>query len=517
MQEKKIKNQAFLKRGSYSLAITAAFIAGAIILNVLVGVLANRVSLEFDMTSEKVNSVSKENVEYIKGIKQEITVTVCADPEDYVGGYMAYYSQQYSVNDEKATDYYKQTVRLVERYADYNKKIKVEFVDPQDTAFSNVSTKYPNEKINYGDIIVSCENNGTERHKILTYPDIYSLTQNQEYSMYGYTIYTVEANKIETALTSAIAYVTGTDEKKVAILTGHSSFDFAKEYKTLLENNNYEVSLIEDTLIAQIPDTFDAVVIAAPVNDFLGSELDAISAFLDNGGKLGKGLIFFASVHSPYLPNLYDFLAQWGITVNEGIMFETNPQNQYNSSPTTLGSYASGLDSITSNVNICLTGNNIPLSQEFEEQGNIVVTPLVNTPDSVVAAPAGTTDAWGGADNYSKSSYSTVIQSIKEDYDDDNNQIFSYVSAFSSTDFIYSDFNEYSSVSNSEIVLAVSERCVGAENTGIYFTQKTITNESFQDKVTTSSTNTVQVNFMIVLPLICIAAGIFVYIKRRNA
>ena len=66
---KLMKNQAFLKKGSFSLAITAAVVAGAIILNILVGALADRFVLEFDMSVNKDNSISAENIEYIKGIE----------------------------------------------------------------------------------------------------------------------------------------------------------------------------------------------------------------------------------------------------------------------------------------------------------------------------------------------------------------------------------------------------------------------------------------------------------------
>ena len=66
----KLKNKALFKRGGYAVAITAAVMAGLIILNVLLGTLAKRVPLEFDMTLDKKNSISQENIEYIKSIKQ---------------------------------------------------------------------------------------------------------------------------------------------------------------------------------------------------------------------------------------------------------------------------------------------------------------------------------------------------------------------------------------------------------------------------------------------------------------
>lgn len=515
-KKKLLKNQALFKKGSYSVAITAVFIAAVIVINILVGALSDRFVLEFDMSTEKNNSISEENIEYIRDVEDEVKVIVCADPESYVGGYMAYYAQQYNVTED-ATDYYKQTINLIDRYADYNKKIKVEYMDTQSAEFAEVAAEYESDKLAYGDIIVSCEKNGNKRHKKVTFTDIYSLSEDSTYAAYGYTTATVGGNNIETALTSAIAYVTSSESKKLAVLTGHSTNDYTGEYQKLLKNNNYEIEIISDAIISSIDSKYDAIIIAAPTKDFIGSELDAISAFLDNGGKLDKGLIFIGDVTAPYLTNLYDLLAQWGIAVDDGILFETNESNHMPDDPMTLGSYSSGKDDITESVNICITGNNIPLSAAFESQDGIKVTSLVETPETVVAAPKGTAANWTGADKYKPQAYSNVIQAVKEDYNDDNQPINSYVMAFSSVEFIYSEYNEQASVSNKDITLAVAERAAGVENSGISFVSKTITNESFADKVTESSTGLIRIIFMFLLPLISIVAGIVIYIKRRNA
>lgn len=513
---KLLKNQALFKRGSYSVAITAALIAGVIIFNILVGALSDRFVLEFDMSTEKTNSISEENIEYIKAVKDKVDIIFCADAESYVGGYMSYYAQQYNVNQD-AADYYNQTINLVDRYADYNKNITVTYMDTQSAEFAKIAQKYSGTTIGYGDIIVSTEKNGVERHKIIGFKDIYYLQEDNSYASYGITTATVAGNNIETALTSAIAYVTSADTKKVAILTGHSAQDYTAEYQTLLKNNNYDVEIIADTMITSISDEFDAIVIAAPTTDFIGTELDAISKFLDNGGKLDKGLIFFANNKAPYLPNFYDLLAQWGINVDEGVLFETNESNHVADDPLTLGTYPTAADDVTDGASICITGGNLPITAGFETQGSMKVTTLVATPESTVAAPVGTAAGWTGAGNYEKQSYAGVIQSVKEDYDDDNNQILSYVMAFSSTDFIYSEYAEYASVGNKNVALGATERAAGAEDAGISFVSKTITTESFADKVTATSTNVIRIIFMVLLPLTCIVLGIVIFIRRRNA
>lgn len=513
---KKIKNQALLKRGSYSLAITAAVIAAAIVLNVLVGALNSRFVLEFDMSVNKDNSISEENIDFIKDIEDKITVTVCADDASY-SNYMGYYAQEYGVQDEAAYEYYEQTVKLIKKYGDYNKNIDIKFVDTQSSEFTEYSSAYKSEGLAYGDIIVEAEKDGKEKHKIVGYKDIYSLYEDTTYASYGYTMYTVSGNNIETALTGAIDYVISDKIKKAAVIMGHSSADYTAAYLTLLKDNNYEYELISDSIVNEISSDYDLVVIPCPSKDFIGSELDALSEFLDNDGALNKGLVFIADVTSPYLTNLYDFLAQWGIVVEEGILFETNANNYMPDDPTTLGSYVAGEDEILSGMELCITGYNVPMYAAFESEGSIQTSPLMSTPETTVAAPKGTSAGWTGAKDYEGKSYATVLQAKKSDYNDDNEPIASYVTAFSSSHFLDSEYSETASVSNKNILFAVTERASGAEDSGISFVSKYITNESFSDKVTAASANIIRIIFMFALPIVTIAAGVYVYIKRRNA
>lgn len=58
---------------------------------------------------------------------------------------------------------------------------------------------------------------------------------------------------------------------------------------------------------------------------------------------------------------------------------------------------------------------------------------------------------------------------------------------------------------------------MGAEDTGISFVSKTITNESFADSVSETSAGIVRIIFMGLLPVACIAAGVYIFIRRKNA
>ncbi len=512
-----IKNEALFKRGTYSVVITAVVLVGIIVFNVLLSALSNRFMLEYDMTSDKVNTVTAENVKFIKEVDSEVTVTMCAKAEDYYGSMMDYYaSQLYSVS-ESYSDYYKQTVSLMERYHNYNNKITVKFVDTQDSAFTDITAKYSKEKLNYGDIIVSCNKDGNERYKIIGYKDIYKVTTDDSYAAYGYTITTVDGNNIETALTSAISYVTSAETKKVAFLTGHSKEDYSEDYRELLKTNNYEVDVISKSMISDISEEYDAIFIVAPTIDFLENELNAIANFLDNGEKYNKGLVFFGDASAPYLPNLYGFLEEWGIEVNEGLLFETSSNNHMPDEPTVMGSYPTSEDSIVNNISLCISGYNLAINPAFSEDGDKKVETLIATPATVVNAPTGTSNNWKGAEEYETSAFSTVIKSERTAYDSGNNLIKNTVFAFSSYDFIHSEYAETTSIGNKDIAFAAAERASGADETGISFVTKVISDESFASSVTQTAANLINIIFMIALPLLCIAAGVYVYIRRKNS
>lgn len=518
---KKIKNEMLFKKGSFSMAVTACVLVAVILVNWLVGALSDRFDLQFDMTAAKNNTISKENVEYIKGIKNDVSVIFCADEASYSANMASFASYYYQVSDSNSASYYDQTVNLVKKYADYNKKINLKFVDTQSTEFAQIAAKYPTDNIAYGDIIVSAvvtAKDGTqvERHKVITYEKIYNLVDESGYAAMGYGGYTVGANNIETQLTSAIAFVQSAETKKVAMLTGHSTHNYAESYRELLEANNYEVSIIDDQIITELSAEYDVLALVAPNVDFLGSEIDIISAFLDNGGDLKKGLIYFADATVPALENLNSFLNEWGIQVGDAILYETNAYYQIQEDPYDIRIVPSE-DEITKGMNGCITGYNVPIVSGEASDENISVTELMVTADTIVEAPRGSSTGWKDYTEEDFGQYVGVIQAEKVDYDDENNEISSYVIAFSSVEYIYSEWANYSSLSNKNIVLAATDRAADVGALGISFVAKTITTQSFADTVNASDVTVIRVLFVVILPVLLIVLGIVIFFRRKNA
>lgn len=521
-KNKTVRNQFLFKRGGYSVLITALVLAALVLLNWLVAALGDRFHLEFDMTPEKINSMSSENIEFIKNIEQDVNIAVCASENSYTT-YMNYYAQYYGISDS-SSEYFDQTVTLINKYRSYNKRIKVNFIDPQTSEFMQISQKYSNSSITYGDIIVSAVKGENERSKILTFTDVYDITTDDTYAAYGYTVSTLNGNNIETALTGAIAYCISTKTPKAVVYTGHSSADYSSSYVELLQKNNFEVDVLSDVIIKEIPSEYDLIAIMAPTGDFVDSELDAISKFLDNGGKLSKSLVYFADSSCPSLPNLESFLSQWGINVEEGVVFETSadyssPEDPYTMIilPETENDEKSFDNTILTDINYVVAGYNVPLSVGKAAESTIKTNAVMTTSPYAVTAPVGSAADWSGYTEDDMKTYASVIEAKKADYDSDNNEIASYVYAFGSVEYIQSTWAENERVSNKNIVLACSERAANVEDTGISFISKTITNETFSDMVTSKSSSIIAIVFIGVLPLIMLVLCIVVYIKRRNA
>lgn len=517
-KSKKIKNQALFKKGGFSLAITALVLAGLILFNWVVSSLGNRFNLNFDMTADKKNSISEENTEYLKTIKDDVSVIVCC-PESLYIEYMQYMSEAYGVTLTSVSEieYFNQTLNLLSRYAETNKKIKIEFMDPQDTSFTEIAAKYSNEGITYGDIIVT--SSATDEYKILRYTDIYAAEQDSS----GY--YTVlSANRLETSLTSAIAYVTNSDVKNVGIIISHSSNDCYSAYQQALTLNNYNVTLIEDKIIntTNITSDYDLIVISAPTNDFSKSELDVISDFLDNGGKLGKGLVFLADAAAPNLPNLYGFLKQWGIEVSEGKLFETDPNYMAMSNdPSILGLLFYDTENVDTEIitpyDYAITGYNVPMKVCDASTYKRTARAFLQTSPAAVIAPKDASNDWADYTESNKKQYDCVIQSTQSDFDSENHEITSYVMAFSSVEFIHSELAEDDGTFNKDIVLNCTKRAAHVDSNTMIFTAKVIENESFYSLKDAQSDKIVNAVFLFIIPTAIIAAGIVIFIRRRNA
>ncbi len=521
-KQEKARNKNLLKRGGYSVALIALVLVCAVILNLLVVLLADRVNLEFDLTSDKKNSISRENHEYISKIDKEVTIYfLTASADEYAGGYMQYYANQVGYSSQ-TSDYYKQTCTILEKYGEANDKITVKYVDPFGTEMSEISTRFP-DSYAYGDILVIRETTDKEgnekiKSKRLSFPDIYLFEDITGGAQMGYDYYYISESCLETKLTSAIASVISEQTRKIGFIKSHGGESTYGYYKDLLELNNFEVSEIDSQMVVNIDSSFDALVISAPETDFAEQEINAISEFLSNDGKLGKTLLFFGDTTYQKLPNLYSFLSEWGIEVKEGIVFETDDNwHLTNSYSTIISQSTASENSIIKNGAVYLTGYNLPLYASENSYGGRTAEALLKTSTGAVTMPIGTTEATEPDTSLAKNSYATLIKSVEQGFVNDV-VTESTVLAFSSIDFISETFvTKYSSYCDyKDMSLRALQVPTGMDALEVVFENKKINAGSQLYLTNESVSKGMLIFFAVVLPLMIIACSAVVFFRRRN-
>ena len=516
-KKKILRNKALFKRGGYAMIITVIAIVATILINVLTGALSDRFHLDFDISLSQENSISDENLDYIKSVDKKVEITMLATEEGYTEGYMDYYAQSLYTASDSNGEYYKQTLRLMSQYADYNDNITIKYVDPQDPEASSLRSKYPGESFTYGDILVEASfksDAGADisRHKVITYTDIYNLTDSSGMAAYGMGYYTVDGSNLETRLTSAIASVTAQEVKKIAFLTEHSDKESATFFIDSLKLNNYEVVEVSG-IISKLPDDIDGVLVFAPKSDFSGAELDVISAYLNNDGKLDGAFIYVASTDSPALPNLNEFLQEWGIKQETGILYETSTSYMLSATePTVIGMLPTENDVFNLNKFI-VNGNNVPFTKVNTVSKLRTVSVLAETSPYAVIAPLDATADWSGAKDANKQNYPVILMSTHTDYVGDEEKS-SYVIAFASADML-SEQRISAGFGNLTAAVESIGKATAMTDNSITFTQKTISAEDYSNKVTAAGTKVINAIFMYSLPLICIALAVVVFILRR--
>ncbi len=532
LKPKKLRNKGAWKHGGYALAITAVIIAVAVAVNVLFAILAERVNLDIDLSLSGENTLSEENVKYIKELDQKVNITVCFTKEDFSTG-TEYIAQNYhNASDSTGTNdgvfsYYEQSLNLLELYSVYSDNITLSFVDPYDPSFSDITKKYSN--IQMGDIIVECVKTigGEEstRSEILSFDDIYYLTEDDTYSAYmGYSSYVVSGNNLETALTSAIYKVTSDETQKVLVLEHHCKEGNLTDYIKYLEQNNFDVEIFTDNLLNGIDEDVDMVIIAEPTEDFAATELDIIDEWLYNGALRGKGLMYFASPSSPDMPNLLSYLEEWGVAFDEGILYETEANYQVFGEATTNIFIPATIenDDVTEKFSDVMggaeviSGGNVPILQIYEESGIRLTTPIAVTPaDTVLVAPLNASADWTPDGSYEQDQHIGILMATEADYVD-NVLCTSYVAVFSSRDFVDPYWFSTGYDVNADAILNTAKVVSGASEDGISFSMRRMTDETFSDVVTADAISVMRIIFQWALPILLILSGIVVFVRRSR-
>ncbi len=541
----KTNSKAF-KRGGMAIVTVIAAIIIAILLNVIVTTINDRFPFSVDLTanSDYTINLDGEYEQYVKNVSSDIKVTVCAPEDDFEGStYVNAMVQNCGLNvssDDVTTMYSKyarQTLLFVKSFPAINNKISVEFRDPNSvTDFSEIKNKYSGDNLAYGDIIVSCTHKtesgeDNERYRIIKMTDIFSTEVNQslysQLAMYGSTYYNnLTGSNLATEMTSAIYTVTSESSVEIAVLGSHGAQTANGEnselagLKSLLSKNNYTFTDIANPLTDEIPEDAPFVLIYQPTEDYTADEITKLSNFLINGGSYGKNLIYVASAAQPELPNLEQFLSEWGIGVLPLVGYD---ETNYYSSPSYLVSQPADSD-YTSNYDAASTviyPDVYRLARRtFETESRRYTTQIVTSYDTTVGRPVDADQNWKAAEATESGPFDIILMGSAYDSKGDGEKTDeSHVVYFGGTYFLNQQILSADSIYNSTLTLNIFNGISGANETTetVNISPKVISANSFSSQLINNSAPTVMyIVFVGIIPVGLIAAGIIIWNRRRK-
>ena len=544
-RQKKMQVRKKLKYGGIATAVTVIFVAVVVLLNVVVAQVCKRnPDAVLDLTTANLYEISDDTVDYIKNLDQDVEIAISSEESTF-----------------QSDKYYEMISETISKYQGYSDHISVTYFDT--TKDPDILSKYQDlyaGDISSNQIIVT----SGDRIKVYSLTDMFEIDQDKYQSYYyGYASLSdcITGFKGEQTLTTAIMNVTDSNPKSVAVITkSNGNYIFsatqANAYavtamENLLNDNGYDVKeldMVNDTLDAE---TYDIVVLPAPANDLTMDAIKKLQDFLQNGGNLGKQLIYVADYTQSVTPNLDAFLKDWNLQVDSSYVREDD--NNRNQTVQIVASAGKGLIAPivslgdSENYGGNLANSSLPIVaplarpiQKLPSNNGRVVYSLLQSSDTSYAYPL-TQQASSGEDTTESASEesqeateaTTTEGAATTSFDTDSavrgaNTVMALSQSQQSTgsELIESDvivlgsmammdyyLTQDSSYNNAEYFIGVLNSVCGKEDS-IVIASKDMTATSIS--ATQTQLVTLRTIVVFLIPLAVAAAGIVVFLRRRN-
>ena len=208
------------------------------------GYFANRYHLQRDVTHNALNSLEPASVEVLKQLKGPVNVTVYATEQD-----------------PRLGDIRKIIRDFLSLYQRYKADIKLVFVDPEKEA---EKTRAAGIQLN-GEMVV--EYGGRSDH----------LTQLNE------SIFTGTLLRLAHSRGQLVMYLDGHGERK---LDGIANYDLGSPFGAKLKQNGFRIAGLNLALAQEVPDNAGVLVVTQPQVDLMPGEVDKLLRYVERGGNL---------------------------------------------------------------------------------------------------------------------------------------------------------------------------------------------------------------------------------------
>lgn len=268
----------FSKRSSQLGTNTTILTLGVLAILVVLNYLGHSYHKSYDLTSEKLFTLSPQTKKIVSGLKQDVTIARFAKTPDQ------------GLDD------------LMSEYRNTSSHIRYLKVDPQEKP--EVAQEYGATHL--GDVIAAAGNN---KQPVKS---------------------SAEGNVTEEDVTSAILKVTTSKSKMVCFIAGHGEKSLTEEgargYSTAddgLKKEGYQTKSVNLVEANGVPSDCNVVVVAGPTQSFFPQETEMIKKYLDAGGKalIEEDPI---SEKSQQDPKLEDIFQDWNVNVGSNLIVDVS-------------------------------------------------------------------------------------------------------------------------------------------------------------------------------------------------
>lgn len=483
-------NVRSLKRGSLSVTFTVIFIAAVVLVNVIASVVSERFGAAADLTGGGLYTLDETTQNYLdNSLSSDVKITVLSSEQ---------------VFEQNAAT--RQVSEILKRMEIENSHITLDYLDLDQNP--NYVSRFTGEELDTDYIVIESERTG--RHRVITPTDYFGLTTEElqyYYAYYGYvTQYLIEQEAV-----GAMMFVTDEDPVRVAFTEGYGETDHSA-LEDLLEKNGYSVEKIDLLSAEDIDPDIDFVIVHAPSIDIGNEQLAKLDKFLDDNGRYGKNVIYFAGISQPKTPNIDSFLSDWSLSVG---FYDVGQMNSsYLISPFT--PYAHRLQICDTSYTSELYGSRLytlgaDMRPVFVENGGSADTSvLLKTYDDAFLYPLDLENEDEFDINSAQSgAFNEVAAGVKTSSDG----AVSRVIAVGSDTFSGSYFMSYTNGNNSDFFVNMFN-VISGRTAGVVIQAKLPIDFSFEMNAKTA--NTLAVALCIVIPVCIIAVGIAVWLRRRH-
>lgn len=482
-----MKNKKKLKYSINSSVVVIGAILVTLLVNSILVAFDSKMSLEIDFTKDEIYRLTDETEEVIKKIEKDTKMIVLYDSTE---------------TDSESIELINMLTSLLNKYTEKNEKLTYEVVD---------FVANPQGVIPYISALQMIDPTYAYASMLFVQEDRYDAAQRTSY------ITSDGKSNMENIITNKLAsFADGYKISQIMLTEGHGE-KTNSGFESILSMYNYDYRKI-NLLTEEIPEDESAlVVVNAPKNDFSAEEVEKLDKFLNAGGNVQ--IYFDPLVSNSELERLESYLLnEWGIIRNHGVVLDS--QNKLESQESTMARY--GIISIAELSDSDIVAPIVQSKRDImysaanaieisgDKRTTLEVKPVLKTSGSAVLKTVDTiNEPVLSSDN--KNEYNIMLQATRYNYTL-NEEIYEGKMIVCGSSYMMDELIGDTRYANEDLLINSFNWMSGAES-GITVRAKELPEGGLS--IPASHFWTWFIALVVVVPLLTLGFGIFVFIKRR--